>query len=399
MPGARSIRLELPRAREGATAVDRVGHARDPARIFAEEEEHEGRDLLRLADAPDRMRGLRALEEPGIVGHSLGHGVEFGHDHARIHGVHSHAVRREVERRAARVHVHRRLAHAVRREVGVGPHPRDRREVHHAPLALDQLGRSHAREQEDRAQVRGHLPVPFGGRGLDHRARAQHARRVHEPVEPAEARDRLAHPCAARCLLAHVACDGCRLASVLPDARDHFVEAFPAPTGRHHARALAPQRARARAAAALLPAIPSRLRVLSAIARPLAIAGAGALAAVGALGLKGVAPAPLRWWPGLPGDPFTLGVDPLSAPFLLLLGVLAAVSLAARHSGPDEGRVGLALHVAFVLALAAVFTARHALLLLVAWEGMTLLSAALVARDTRSARARRAAYVYLVISH
>ena len=153
------------------------------------------------------------------------------------------------------------------------------------------------------------------------------------------------------------------------------------------------------AAAALLPAIPSRLRVLSAIARPLAIAGAGALAAVGALGLKGVAPAPLRWWPGLPGDPFTLGVDPLSAPFLLLLGVLAAVSLAARHSGPDEGRVGLALHVAFVLALAAVFTARHALLLLVAWEGMTLLSAALVARDTRSARARRAAYVYLVISH
>jgi len=160
------------------------------------------------------------------------------------------------------------------------------------------------------------------------------------------------------------------------------------------------------AAAALFPAIPlpSRFAFLSAasraaIARPVAIAGALALAAVGALGLAGVVPAPLRWWPGLPGDPFMLGVDALAAPFLLLLGLLTAISLAARHPGPGEGPAGLVLHTGFALALAAVFAAQHALLLLVAWEGMTLLSAALVARDTRSARARRAAYVYLVISH
>src|SRR4030065_47149 len=59
----------------------------------------------------------------------------------------------------------------------------------------------------------------------------------------------------------------------------------------------------------------------------------------------------------------------------------------------------MALHAAFALALAAVFTARHALLFLLAWEGMTLLSAALVASDTRSARARSACFVYLAISH
>src|SRR5205823_1510271 len=59
----------------------------------------------------------------------------------------------------------------------------------------------------------------------------------------------------------------------------------------------------------------------------------------------------------------------------------------------------LALHVAFALALFAVFATRHALLFLVAWEGMTLASAALVASDLASARARGAAYVYLALSH
>jgi len=160
------------------------------------------------------------------------------------------------------------------------------------------------------------------------------------------------------------------------------------------------------AAAVLLPAIPLPWRrgALSAesraaIARPLALACALALALVGALGLAGVTPAPLRWWPGLPGDPWILGVDALTAPFLLLLGVLTALSLAAHDSRERGAPLGLALHVAFALALAAAFAAQHALLFLLAWEAMTLLSAALVARDTRSARARRAAYVYLVISH
>jgi formate hydrogenlyase subunit 3/multisubunit Na+/H+ antiporter MnhD subunit len=155
------------------------------------------------------------------------------------------------------------------------------------------------------------------------------------------------------------------------------------------------------AAAALLvalPFLPARGPLApgarAALARGVAIGASLALAAVGALGLAGIFPAPIRWWPGLPGDPFTLGVDALVAPFLLLLGVVAAVSFV-----PRQAAVTLGLHSAFALALAAALASQHALLFLLAWEGMTLLCAALVASDTRSARARRAAYVHLALAH
>lgn len=154
------------------------------------------------------------------------------------------------------------------------------------------------------------------------------------------------------------------------------------------------------AAAALLAALPVRAATgplssasRAAIARMLAIAASLALALVGGLGLAGITPAPLEWWPGLPGDPFTLGADALAAPFLMLLGILSAVSFVPKQQGAS-----LALHAGFALALAAAFASQHALLFLLAWEGMTLLSAALVAHDTRSARARRAAFVYLALS-
>jgi hydrogenase-4 component B len=169
------------------------------------------------------------------------------------------------------------------------------------------------------------------------------------------------------------------------------------------------------AAAALLPV----LGLLPAAARPsltlrfqtaraLAVAASTALAVAASFALAGVAPLPLEWWPGLPGDPWSLGIDALAAPFLLLLGMLAAASFVAHRparahepgapvTAGDVAR--LALHAGFALALAAAFAARHALLFLLAWEGMTLLSAALVAADPRSARARQAAFVYLALSH
>uniref|UniRef100_A0A832MMD3 NADH:quinone oxidoreductase/Mrp antiporter transmembrane domain-containing protein n=1 Tax=Eiseniibacteriota bacterium TaxID=2212470 RepID=A0A832MMD3_UNCEI len=155
--------------------------------------------------------------------------------------------------------------------------------------------------------------------------------------------------------------------------------------------------------AVLLPValVPRRLAAPLPLARAVAVLASLALAACGARGLAGAFPAPLEWWPGLPGDPFRLGVDALSAPFVLLLGALAAASFAAGdHGAAGAGaRARLALQAGFVLALAAAFTAGHALLLLVAWEGMTLLSASLVASDVRSARARTATYVYLAVSH
>ncbi len=136
-------------------------------------------------------------------------------------------------------------------------------------------------------------------------------------------------------------------------------------------------------------------------ARTLVVVGSLALAVSGALALAGRLPAPLMWWPGLPGEPFVLGLDALAAPFVTLAGLVAAASFAAhaREGSPAGAAARLALHAAFVLALAAVLLARHALLFLVAWEGMTLASAALVASDPSSARGRSATYVYLAMSH
>jgi formate hydrogenlyase subunit 3/multisubunit Na+/H+ antiporter MnhD subunit len=161
------------------------------------------------------------------------------------------------------------------------------------------------------------------------------------------------------------------------------------------------------ALAALLPALPAPRLVpvppaaLAGLARAIAVLASASLAACGGLGLAGIAPPPIAWWPGLPGDPFRIEPDALGAPFLLLLGVLGAASFAAVEPG-DAGpgaRARLSLHAGFALALAVVFASGHVLLFLLAWEGMTLLSAALVANDVRSARARTAAYVYLAISH
>lgn len=153
------------------------------------------------------------------------------------------------------------------------------------------------------------------------------------------------------------------------------------------------------ALAALVPALPEALR--HRVPRALAAASCGFAALAGLRALAGAALPSLAWWPGFPGQPFTLAPDALSAPFLLLFGLVGAASFAAHD--PNGTRAGaaarLALHAGFALALLAVLAARNVLVFLVAWEAMTLLSAALVAHETTSLRARGAAYVYLALSH
>jgi len=153
------------------------------------------------------------------------------------------------------------------------------------------------------------------------------------------------------------------------------------------------------AIAALVPALPASLH--HAAPRWLATIACALAAAAGMRALAGAAVPPLAWWPGFPGQPFTLAPDALSAPFVTLFGAVGAAAFAAHAPiGSERGAAArLALHAGFALALLAAFTARHVLLFLVAWEAMTLLSAALVAHDTRSSRGRGAAYVYLAISH
>lgn len=153
------------------------------------------------------------------------------------------------------------------------------------------------------------------------------------------------------------------------------------------------------ALAALVPGMPGALR--HAVPRALAATACAFAGLAGARALAGADVPPLAWWPGFPGQPFTLGPDALSAPFLLLFGAVGAAAFAAHAPiGSAPGAAArLSLHAGFALALLAAFAARHVLLFLVAWEAMTLLSAMLVAHDTRSMRGRGAAYVYLALSH
>ena len=111
----------------------------------------------------------------------------------------------------------------------------------------------------------------------------------------------------------------------------------------------------------------------------------------------------LHW--SIPGGAFALGLDALSALFLVpvfLVCGLAAVYGAAylehwrgrRSAGPPWWWYNL-----FVASLAVVFLARNAVLFLMAWEGMTLASFFLVTFEHERADVRAAGWTYLVAGH
>jgi len=97
---------------------------------------------------------------------------------------------------------------------------------------------------------------------------------------------------------------------------------------------------------------------------------------------------------GLPGLPFHLRLDALSAFFLLLLGVASAgVSIFAagyfrRGEGTPPGLMCLEYHV-FLAAMAMV----------VSWEMMALSSYFLVTTNHRLPEIQRAGYLYLLVAH
>ncbi len=108
---------------------------------------------------------------------------------------------------------------------------------------------------------------------------------------------------------------------------------------------------------------------------------------------------------GASGLSLGYSVDALSAWFLVVLATLA-VPIAvfsigyARHAPLDRRSVFLG--IAFNILLAAievVFVAGDVIAFLFAWELMTLATAALVATEHEVRATRRAAYLYLVMSH
>lgn len=99
-----------------------------------------------------------------------------------------------------------------------------------------------------------------------------------------------------------------------------------------------------------------------------------------------------------------VGVDPFSGAFLLVLGVVAcAACLQASATVPAVGggraRALGALTGLFVLALAGFLCARDAILLLAAWEAMTLLPAAAILAYRPDDVALRTVFVYVALTH
>lgn len=105
-----------------------------------------------------------------------------------------------------------------------------------------------------------------------------------------------------------------------------------------------------------------------------------------------------------PINELSVGVDPLSAFFLLCIFVVGGLSLvyaAGYFSGDASGTTASAVAwlQGLIAAMAAVVLARDVVVFLVAWEIMFLASYVLVTFDDRDAAVRRAGFTYLVASH
>jgi formate hydrogenlyase subunit 3/multisubunit Na+/H+ antiporter MnhD subunit len=107
---------------------------------------------------------------------------------------------------------------------------------------------------------------------------------------------------------------------------------------------------------------------------------------------------------GLPGLPFHVRLDGLSAYFLAVLGmVTAGVSAFSagyfrKGEGTPPGLLCFGYHVC-VASLAMVLVADDAYLFMVAWETVSLTAAFLVMSNHRDPETRHAAYLYFLISH
>jgi hydrogenase-4 component B len=107
---------------------------------------------------------------------------------------------------------------------------------------------------------------------------------------------------------------------------------------------------------------------------------------------------------GLPGLPFHLRIDSLSAFFLVVIGAASAGTsiFTAGYLRPGEGTPPglqcLQYHL-FLAAMALVVLADDAYAFMVAWETMALSSYFLVIANHRVAAIRRAGYLYLLLAH
>ncbi|HCE46551.1 MAG TPA: hydrogenase [Lentisphaeria bacterium] len=107
----------------------------------------------------------------------------------------------------------------------------------------------------------------------------------------------------------------------------------------------------------------------------------------------------------LPFASFSLGIDPLSAFFLLPLLLLSAlcavygVAYMDKKNSEDSSGTSWFFFGMLVLGMSLVVVSRNGVLFLIAWEVMTLASFFLVTHDNQKKSVRKAGWIYLVASH
>ncbi|MCE5271725.1 hypothetical protein LLH00_10630 [bacterium] len=136
-----------------------------------------------------------------------------------------------------------------------------------------------------------------------------------------------------------------------------------------------------------------------------AVAGSllGLVSALAGLGPRTGWDLNLPW--SVQGGSLHLGMDPLSAFFLLALFSLSGLAALygeeylENHVRPGSEGAAWLFFNGLTASMAVVLTARNALLFLVAWEIMAITSFFLVSQEHEQGRVRQAGWIYLVATH
>lgn len=158
-------------------------------------------------------------------------------------------------------------------------------------------------------------------------------------------------------------------------------------------------------AAAIAPVMLPRGEARSRAFGVLLLAGCGLTAAAGAIVLAGGGSVHQQWRSYLPGGDWVIGIDPLSAVFVIAVAVVGATNgvygdadvRASAH--PERSTEANATYAALVASLLLVVTAQSTLLFLTAWELMAISSFLLVITEHERAEVRRAGWIYVVATH
>ena len=112
----------------------------------------------------------------------------------------------------------------------------------------------------------------------------------------------------------------------------------------------------------------------------------------------------LRLWPLMTLGPLTLALDPLSAVFILTIGLvflpvsIFSASYMDKYQGKDSLRYFAILYYLFLLSLVFVLVSYDTLLFMVAWEVMSVVSYLLVSYEQRRVESAQAGFVMLAMS-